>query len=306
MAHYPGHDHALIHILDTIGSNFVSIFYNQIYFHAKRMRMGKSDEGSLTDTYREVMTTYILAVQRDSQHYRASIENLHKYFLTEARYCGLIFPAFVDKIVERFVPAEYFKDLNNAEKDDMLGHIISQLLGNLGCYIAEAGMLSRIIDHTQRERDSLVTLKMLQDFCVQKLLAIRDDSHNRFLRMKTQTVEEPAAGAQQYIINTLKSKLKEMVHELAGLRAYRTEASQNLREMEHELAELRTYRTAGPKQVEELQLDIKRLEAERDALLAKIKMVSGPPDDVTDSAASNEENESYGFIFPKNKTQLLS
>lgn len=171
-------------VFEVVGSYFCDTFFNHIYSSA---RTRVSAGASLTDEYIRLVKSYLIGTKQDKKCYTEVIRGVHSYFLATTRYTTLGFSEFVDRIVGVCVPAEYFEKFSTADKDEILGSIVCDLVSNLAAHVTSPDMLRRIIDEHGTTPD--MTVRMLQDRAVEILREKRLMLHNKFLSKAGQARE---------------------------------------------------------------------------------------------------------------------
>jgi len=245
---FEGYDQRLISIFEILGSYFVDVYYNHVYNSAQT---GLKAGGSLTDEYVRRVQSYIVGVKTDEQCYRQVVQNLHRYFQTTTRYTTLSFADFVERIVQQFIPPEYYDLLTSPEKDESLGSAIADLVSGLGAYVTSPDLIRRIID--EHDHAPRVTIRMVQDQGVTILLAKRGEIHNSFLRWVGQAKNTVSAE----IADNLVQALRRLAKQKAELKAELGQTEERVLELEDEVE--------GYKQREHrFKKLIRLLQAERD------------------------------------------
>jgi hypothetical protein len=227
---FASYDKRLISILEILGAQSVDIYYNHVYISA-RTHLKPGD--SLTDEYVKRVRAYIIGVKTDEGCYLEVIQNLHKYFQSLTRYTTLSFADFVEKIVQQFVPPEYYDLLKAPEKDEYLSSIVADLVSTLGAYVAKPDMLRRIID--EHDARPTVTIRMAQSQAVTILLAKRGEIHNSFLRRIGQAKDTVPVG----VIDDLKQAIRKLVKQKAALKSQLGETEERALELEDRVSGLR-------------------------------------------------------------------
>ena len=230
---FASYDPKLISILEILGSQFVDIYFNHVYNSARaHLNTGES----LTDEYTRRVQAYIVGVKDDGKSYREVVQNLHKYFQTTTRHTTLSFADFVERIVQQFIPAEYYGLLNAPEKDETLGSIIADLVSSLGAYVTSPDMIRRIIDeHDPPLGQPKVTIRMIQDQGVVILLTKRGEIHNSFLRRVGQAKEHVSAD----VVDDLKAAIRKLVRQKAELKTRLGECEDHAMDLEDTVGALK-------------------------------------------------------------------
>lgn len=224
---FASYDQKLISILEILGSHFVDTFYNHVYNSAQtNLKSG----GSLTDEYVRRVQSYIVGVKTDEQCYRQVVQNLHRYFQTTTRYTTLSFADFVERIVQQFIPPEYYDLLKAPEKDETLGSIVADLVSGLGAFVTSPDMIRRIID--EHDRSPRVTIRMIQDQGITILLAKRGELHNGFLRRIGQAKDTVSMD----VVDDLKRAIRKLAKQKAELKVQLGETEERVLELEDDVA----------------------------------------------------------------------
>lgn len=202
---YSNHDRKLISVFEVIVAYFVGVLFNDIYMIARSSLSKKSDGSSLTDVYKARIQAFVIGAKNDESCYRDLITNLHKYFAVY--YSATSFPQFVDRVTSQVIPDEYFDQLANTERDEVLSSTVCDLVSGLASFVTTPDMLQRIIDN--HEHQWKVTQRMIQDHGITILLAKRETFHNQFLRKIGQANGSVPVG----LLDDLKKALRRIVRE---------------------------------------------------------------------------------------------
>ena len=243
---FGSYDKKLISILEILGSHFVDVYYNHVYNSA---RTGLKSGGSLTDEYVRRVQSYIVGVKTDEQCYRQIVQNLHRYFQSATRYTTLSFVDFVERIVQQFIPSEYYNLLNSSEKDESLGSIIADIVSGLGAYVTSPDLIRRIID--EHDHNPRVTIRMIQDQGVTILLAKRGEIHNSFLRRIGQAKDTVSMD----VVDGLKQVIRKLVKQKAELRTQLGETEEQVLELEDEIREYKKREGKFKKVIKLMQIE---------------------------------------------------
>ena len=224
---FSSYEPRLISILEVLAAYFVDVFFNHIYSSA---RTGQKTGGSLTDEYVRRVQAYVVGVKTDEQCYRQIVQDLHAYFRKMTRYATLSFADFVERIVQQFIPSEYYDLLKLPEKDESLGSIIADLVSGIAAYVTSPDIIWRLID--EHDHNPQVTIRMVQDQSVTILLGKRGEIHNSFLRRIGQAKDTVSMD----VVEDLKAAIRKLVKQKADLKSLLGETEERVMELEDEVA----------------------------------------------------------------------
>lgn len=245
---FSSYDQKLISILEILSAHFVDIYYNHVYNSAQ---MQQPPEGSLTDEYVRQIRAYILGIKSDKYNYQNVVKLLHAYFQTMTRFKTLTFTDFVERIVQNFIPPEYYDLYKTEEKDEILGSIVTDLISELGVFVTTPAMLRRVIDqHNQMYK---VSIRILQDRGIWILLNKREEIRNRFLRRVGQTKD----SIPQEVLDNLKRMIRRLAKDKTDLQIRLRAAEDQVRAHENKIA-------ASKQREAQFKLLIQRLQAVQD------------------------------------------
>lgn len=206
---FAGYDKKTISIFEVIVAYFAGVFFNDIYSNAQASVAKKSEGKSLTDVYKTQVQAFVIGAKNDETCYRELIANLHKYFV--AYYNMVSFPQFVDRVASQMVPPDYYEQLANAERDEILSSTVCDLVSGIAVFATEPNMLHRVIDSHGYQWQ--VTQRMLQDRGIMVLLAKRETLHNQFLRKIGQAQSSVPIGLVDDLKRVLRRLQREKVDE---------------------------------------------------------------------------------------------
>lgn len=160
---------------DIIAAFFTEIYYN--YLHKKsKDHLAEGKHNSLTDAYRNNVLRYTYGIASRS-NYLQVVQSMHSYYQRHTRFSTLVFSEFEDKILSQFVPAEYYCDFTEKNKDTLLQEIITRVVKELEDSILSKTLLRMVVD--MRGDASVV---MMRDRIVDILVAIREKFYAGFAR----------------------------------------------------------------------------------------------------------------------------
>jgi hypothetical protein len=196
-------DSRVTDLYEVVGTHFVEVMFNHLYGAAVK-QFNQQNAQSLTDAYRNAISTYVVEIQSNAESYKRTVQLLHSYVSIHDNHNSMVsYSAFVDNVVKTFVPAEYFGTLKPCDCDELMGKVICSLLASMATYVTSQEILPRIID----SRDNpTMTVSLIQDQAVTTLLSERDTIHNNFIGVKTAA---KSAGTAEMI-----EKMKKMIRRL--------------------------------------------------------------------------------------------
>ena len=111
--------------------------------------------------------------------YKYIIRELHESFLKSPRYNTMTFPIFVDRIVEQFIPKEYFDILSVEQKDELLSTIVCDFFSTFAASITKPECMVRIIDNRDKNREYMIRYLITEGFNI--LNVIKETMYNKLL-----------------------------------------------------------------------------------------------------------------------------
>lgn len=166
-----------IAIFDAIGSYFVDTFYNHHYIMAKSS-VAQGRHNNITDAYRTNILNYMDGISRRDDLFKKVIYNLHEFYQHNSGFSSIVLSEFQDKVLSHFIPAEYYRDFTERNKDQTLRDIIVKSVNEFGEKIVSKQALTKIIDD-HMNRDNVV---FLQDNIVDIYIGLREEYHSKFAR----------------------------------------------------------------------------------------------------------------------------
>lgn len=227
---FPMQDPKIISVFEILAAYETDCVFNHVYHSAKTRATG---DVSLTDEYVRCIQGYTIGVKTDEQCYSEVVRGLWKFFTSTTRFTTLSFAEFVDRVVGLCVPEDYFRQFSASDKDEILSSVLCDLVSNLGGVVTHPDMLRRIIDEHDRSPD--VTVRMLQDACVNILITKRGALHNKFLKKIGQARELVSID----VFDDMKSALRRLVKEKADAQVAARRLEEQLQESKVREAKLR-------------------------------------------------------------------
>lgn len=256
------YDPAVISTFDIIGCYFVDIFYNHLYLSAESIRKkatfannanDKSKQPrSLTDEYKSAVNAYMVGVTKDEKYYKKTITGLQTFYQTYTKYNTIGLNAFIDRIINTFLPEEYAGSLGNEEKEFFLNEIISSIIKEFCIRAVDIDHLRQIIDYHDNEEN---TRFWVNEF-VTLQIAEREKIFQKFTRKLAghpaehyekvdAAVAQKIADERDRIWRELESKIMELTELKAKYEESRRLAAKMhniIRGLEAQVAEMRAVR----------------------------------------------------------------
>lgn len=230
------YDKRTVQVIEIIGAYFTDIFYNHLY--VKAVERSRECDKSVTDLYKSNISAYMFGIKKP-ERCKQVIMSLHEYYRTVTKFASVTLKDFEDTVLSQFIPAEYYGDFNEKQKDAALANIVSRTSTDFGNYILRPENIRRFVDgHSNK-----VNVAQLQDSIFDILIFQRDEYYAGFSRKQNQRGEKvdvavleklKAALVEETkrrcsaeedrdrainIVRGLTIKMKELESELAGLRA---------------------------------------------------------------------------------------
>lgn len=162
----------VVAIFDQIGSFFVDTYYNNLYIIARDLvHVGKA--ASITDAYQANVINYMRGIPK-KELYTSVVHKLHEYY--QHTYGIVVFSDLEDRILNQFIPPEYYKDFSNSHKEKTLHEIIVKTANELGEIVLRKDMLKKIID----DHFNTANVQYLQDRMMDALISQREDYYSKF------------------------------------------------------------------------------------------------------------------------------
>jgi len=191
-------------IFEILGAYFCDTFFNHIYRSA---HLNTKNNSSLTDEYMRRVHAYVIGVKTDKECYSEVVQGIHSYFIGTTRFTTMSFNDFVDNVIKVCVPADYFTQFTQQDKDELLSSIICDLVSNIAIYTTQPDILRKIIDEHKTKAE--VTVRMIQDSIISFLTTKRTTIHNKFLQKIGQSREFVSIDTIKDMEKVIKRLVKE-------------------------------------------------------------------------------------------------
>jgi hypothetical protein len=171
------YDPKILSVFEIIGCYFVDTFYNSLFLKA-REKTQLEGARSITDAYKSNIINYLRGVKGDAELYRHVVKQLCDYFRSATRYSTITFGEFEDKTVRCFIPAEYFNDLTERDKDSLLNVIILRIVEDFSIKVIKQEFLKMVIDdHSNRGN-----IDVLKNIITDIMILIRESYFEMFMK----------------------------------------------------------------------------------------------------------------------------
>jgi hypothetical protein len=191
-------------IFEILGAYFCDTFFNHIYRSA---HLNTKNNSSLTDEYMRRVHAYVIGVKTDKECYSEVVQGIHSYFIGTTRFTTMSFNDFVDNVIKVCVPADYFTQFTQQDKDELLSSIICDLVSNIAIYTTQPDILRKIIDEHKTKAE--ITVRMIQDSIISFLTTKRTTIHNKFLQKIGQSREFVSIDTIKDMEKVIKRLVKE-------------------------------------------------------------------------------------------------
>jgi hypothetical protein len=148
-----------------------------LYCKAKE-NIRRKENGSLTEEYRNNILLYIHGIEKRNELYIKVIDDLHEYFQRVTAHSSISFGDFENRILQQFIPAEYYKDFTEKEKDTALWDIIITCTKEFGLNILDnsTGHMRRIVD----KHSDITNIEVLKNGAIKILAMKRETFYSKF------------------------------------------------------------------------------------------------------------------------------
>lgn len=221
-------------LLDVYGSCITDVFYNHLYDRAIAVHE-KTQETSLTECYRRVITEYIQETS-SARFYTVLLNSLHHYVRMSTIYNDISYPDTITLYTGMFVPQMYIASLTADQKMNILSMVMKNSVTAFANEIMEEHISCIIDDHGDH-----TNIEVLQDAILKILLHERETNYKAFVESqrptkksssskkvssstkktivaKSSPVEEPAPKVSPQTLVKLSNAFKKSVNERMSLK----------------------------------------------------------------------------------------
>lgn len=195
-------------IFDIVASFYIDYIYNKLNSYAV-MRLKNNKIKSITDGYLTLLNTYYNH-HRNKDGYSKNINELHKYFCKYTKFNIISFSNFTDKILQEFIPTDYFSYLNNTQKNVLLCKILNKSLSYFISRIIKGEKIYLLTDNRPSKENVLLLKKLFID----NLTSIRREYYSNFLTPKPKETNRMMISDELYKAKTQVEELTKKVKEL--------------------------------------------------------------------------------------------
>ncbi len=191
------YDPKALSTFDIVGSYILDVFYNDLYIKANdRVKEGRY--ASLTEAYKANIVNYMHGIKR-KELYMQVCRSLHEYYQRVTVYSTLTFSDFENKILEQFIPPEYFRDFTEKDKDANLCAIITRTVQEFAEHTLEPESLRRIIDDHKNQQN----IPLFQDIIVDILKMKREEYYLQFVKK----INQRSGKISEEVVKAMKEKI---------------------------------------------------------------------------------------------------
>lgn len=181
-----------IGVFQLVAAHMTDIFYNHLYAEAKKMK-DSGRVGTVTDGYKSRVWAFIQSLDSNNKkdfkaaYYTAFLKGINRYFQTYTKFETLNLSDCIDKVVNEFIPVDFYSQLNKDKKRDVLYAV---LIGCLKEYARKiiADHCGMIIDEHSEEGN----VDTLRELAVDLLIIERHRMYKKFLVSATGPVKADA------------------------------------------------------------------------------------------------------------------
>ncbi len=168
------------HTFEILTGYFVDVFYNDLFLKARDTTNSRGFS-THTDKYRELLNTYCETVKSNPAVYKKIVKSLHEYYKEFTDNSIIGFLEFEHVVLSHFIPASYFKDFTELEKDRIFSEIIISATAAMIGQIKEKYM-SLVVD--KRKTDGVIDI--LQTSMVDIFIKQRREIYTKFATQTSQ------------------------------------------------------------------------------------------------------------------------
>ncbi len=188
---------------EIVSAYYIDIFYNHLYNEAKKLHVGGS-VSSITEGYKHTLNAFLKSLT-SPKLYKKSVVGIHRYYMSIG-FGTISFSKCMDRIVQEFIPSDYFGSLSSTRKMSVLRMVLSQAIKTLIRKIVDEHMV-KIIDF-HKEKDNA---RILQDDFIDCLILEREGMFQRFIASSTKTNKNETVN--RLIAEKMQVEIKRLVAE---------------------------------------------------------------------------------------------
>lgn len=168
-----------------VGAYFVDIYYNHLYQEAIKFK-NEGKIGSITEGYKHATFAFLSALDNKSKAtYRADSYNkllmgINEYFMVWTSFTSITLGECLDKIVQEFVPIDYYPSLDKDQKRNILRTVLINIVREF-TKIVITEWLSAIIDN----HEEMANIDALKEQIVGLFIIEREKMFHMFLDSQT-------------------------------------------------------------------------------------------------------------------------
>lgn len=171
------YDAKVIGVFENIGTFFVDTFYNSLYLKARdKVKAGHSS--SITEAYKANVVNYMRGISARNDLYMRTVKELYKYYRESSGFTAVTFSEFENRILEQFIPKEYYNLFTEKQKDKTLHEIIVKSVNEFGEIVLTMNVLRNVID----DHMNTFNVQSLQDKLIDIFILQREDYYSKFVK----------------------------------------------------------------------------------------------------------------------------
>jgi hypothetical protein len=188
---------------EIVSAYYIDIFYNHLYTEAKKLH-ATGTVSSVTEGYKHTLNAFLKSMS-NPKLYKKSVAGIHRYYMSIG-FGTISFSKCIDRLVQDFVPNDYFTSLSFQRKMSVLHMVLSQSIKSLIRKIVDSHMI-KIIDF-HKEKDNA---RVLQDEFIDCLILEREGMFQRFIASQTKTNKNETVN--RLLAERMQAEIKKLVKE---------------------------------------------------------------------------------------------
>ena len=195
----------ILSIFEIIGSYFVNQFYTSLHVAAKHKFINADkDKRGLTDIYKSLIVSYMSGITSDRRYYAKTCLGLQRYFQDHTKYKTISLHEFIDKIVSKILPPEYFENLSENEKEFFLYNFIMNIVKDFGIEVLRVKNLKMAVD-SRSKRNADIWKEIIVNIQILK----REEVFSKFVKKVTNKSDM----IPSHLVDSLKANFTDVLKE---------------------------------------------------------------------------------------------
>lgn len=276
------YDPRTLSIFDTIGAYFINTFYNDIYKRAQSM-VQEGTAKTVTDAYRACIYNFMNGIKDRRDIYNSVVTKLHEYYRKISGFSSITLGDFIDKVVSKFVPEQYFRDLTSDNKDNILHDTIVYAVNQLGAFMLGRESIKMVIDDHTNEYN----ITLLQDKSMDIFATKREDYFARFAKTIVKSNTNGNLVSEE-VLEQLKMMYVAEKKQRYTLESWRTRASNMIKQLLDTTTRLKDENKKLMTENNNMKMQLEQLQNERSVALTQ--STNKRPNTNTQSTANSINN----------------